>query len=155
MDLEPPGSAEYEAFAGTCAERGGTDRIEKASSVLPVRSGILLVDDEPKIIKNIRRHLKRRSAKCQVLTAESADEALSILAENPFIGVVVTDLRMPVHDGFWLAEHIRDEYPDIHLVALAGYHEMAQERRGFFDRIYFKNCDIKSFIFDIGLMVVA
>ena len=46
-----------------------------------------------------------------VATAENADKALEVLADQA-PDVAVCDIRMPGHDGLWLAERIRRDFPD-------------------------------------------
>jgi DNA-binding NtrC family response regulator len=62
---------------------------------------ILVVDDEPLVLREIVRGLRR--AGWQVQAAGSADEALAVMSTNKAIGVVVTDIRMPGTDGLALA----------------------------------------------------
>src|SRR5262249_16842224 len=45
-----------------------------------------------------------------VVPAESADEAL-FLFERVRPHVVLTDIAMPVHDGYWLLRHLRAQEP--------------------------------------------
>jgi diguanylate cyclase (GGDEF)-like protein len=56
------------------------------------KSTLLLVDDEPGIISALNRLLRRENY--HVLTANSGEEALALLAEHE-VGVILTDQRMP------------------------------------------------------------
>ena len=72
-------------------------------------NSILVVDDEAAM-----RHLVTRWAEgagYTASTAASANEALDILARQS-AAIAVCDLRMPGHDGLWLAERIRRDFPD-------------------------------------------
>lgn len=72
-------------------------------------SSILVVDDEAAM-----RHLVMRwveGAGYNASTAASAEEALDILARQP-LAIALCDVRMPGHDGLWLAERIRRDFPD-------------------------------------------
>ncbi len=65
---------------------------------------MLVVDDDDSIRETFEYHLKR--AGYEVTTAESAEEALGLLAEvDP--GVAITDVRMPGMDGLELLRRIR------------------------------------------------
>jgi len=70
---------------------------------------VVVVDDEPAIRGLAARWLE--AAGYQPREAADADLALAEVESAP-PGVVVTDLRMPGHDGFWLAEQVRRAAPD-------------------------------------------
>ena len=53
--------------------------------------------------------------------AGSADEALSVIQENPEIRVVFTDIQMPGSlDGLELAKFVRHRWPSISVVISSG-----------------------------------
>jgi PAS domain S-box-containing protein len=65
---------------------------------------VLAVDDEPDALSVVRRLLEEREA--QVLTATSADEALTLIAcRHP--DVLLSDIGMPGVDGYELIRRIR------------------------------------------------
>ncbi|MDX2004746.1 MAG: response regulator [Meiothermus sp.] len=68
---------------------------------------ILAVDDEPHIRHVLRLVLQR--AHYAVVVADNGQEAMGLLAQNPQIRLVVTDLVMPGVDGFELIRHIRQQ----------------------------------------------
>ncbi|MDW6004375.1 EAL domain-containing protein [Vibrio mangrovi] len=78
---------------------------------------ILLVDDEAQVLKALKRELRGhfRIIHC----AQSAAEALDILANNP-IELVVSDYRMPDVDGAELIIRIKQQYPHIISIILSG-----------------------------------
>lgn len=99
---------------------------------------VLLVDDEPELIEELALALTDCGFRC--LMAESADEALRILASAPDVGVVVTDVRMPGKDGFYLARTLVDEaHPSVarRIVIMTGHATLndaaAAVRAGAFD----------------------
>jgi two-component system, NtrC family, response regulator HupR/HoxA len=79
------------------------------------RPWLLLVDDEPLVLRTLSRQLSRAF---RLLTAESADAALEVLAVSPGVAVVVSDLRMPDRNGLELLDDVRARYPDIGRVLL-------------------------------------
>ena len=83
---------------------------------------ILLVDDEPAILKSLKRVLRRTS--CQVMTAENGLEALKLLEEHNDIQVVVTDYRMPQMTGAQLLMEVKNRFPDVIGVILTGYADL-------------------------------
>ena len=78
---------------------------------------VLVVDDEPVILKAISRLLTRE--KIPVLTAENADAALKIL-DTSLVGVIMSDQRMPGMPGTELLEIVREKYPDIVRIMITG-----------------------------------
>jgi len=83
---------------------------------------VLIVDDE-----NGGRSLMARWLEAggyRVTTAGSAEEALGRLQESP-PAVALCDIRMPGHDGLWLAERIREEYPETAVIMATGVQDVA------------------------------
>ncbi len=79
---------------------------------------ILLVDDEQNITRSIKRLC--RSKGYQVLIANSAAEALEVLAKEE-IEVVLSDQLMPGMTGAELFEQIQQTYPGVVRILLTGY----------------------------------
>lgn len=87
-------------------EHAGPQKPEPIDTKLANLSGIriLVVDDEPDARQIIKRILTECNA--QVQTAESADEALKIMADfHP--NVLVSDIGMPESDGYDLIRKVR------------------------------------------------
>jgi len=84
---------------------------------------ILVVDDEPYVLRAIQRLLKSRDA--DVLTAPNGLQAIQTLKRNENIAVVISDQFMPGMSGAELLEHIRQDYPDIVRVMLTGNNDLA------------------------------
>ncbi|MCF2856561.1 sigma-54 dependent transcriptional regulator [Pseudoalteromonas sp. SMS1] len=83
---------------------------------------ILLVDDEPHILRSLSRAL--RSDQYTIHTAQSGQDALGVLANEP-IDVVVTDKNMPGMTGNELLAIIADDYPDTIRIMLTAFTEQA------------------------------
>ena len=81
---------------------------------------ILVVDDEDTVRQVLVRWLE--SSGYAAASARSADEALARLAAAP-VSVVLCDIRMPGHDGLWLAARIRQRYPEIAVIMSSGVHD--------------------------------
>lgn len=86
---------------------------------------ILLVEDEPPILRDVLGMLDNLSNRCSVLaTANNGRDALSILEKNSEkIDLLLTDIQMPVVNGLALIEIVKEKYPDIVCVILSGYNE--------------------------------
>jgi sigma-B regulation protein RsbU (phosphoserine phosphatase) len=92
------------------------------------RRGILFVDDESNILSALRRELREWSAarSVRILTADSPGLALGMLGEDPGIGVVVSDLRMPEMLGSDLLAAIHERWPSVITILLTGFSETAE-----------------------------
>jgi DNA-binding NtrC family response regulator len=86
--------------------------------VLRTSATILVVDDEPDMLDNVRRILRRGSYAC--VTAVSGQEAVTVLArETP--DLILTDLRMAGVDGLALLRHARRIAPGVPVVLVTAY----------------------------------
>lgn len=79
---------------------------------------ILYVDDE---VINLTVFSISFRKKYDVITAESAINALDILKENPQIDVVISDLRMPVMDGLEFIRIAKPTFSNIKFFILSGF----------------------------------
>ncbi len=82
------------------------------------RTTILAVDDERNMLMVIRMALE--DAGYRVLGAESAEAALKYL-DDPDLGVVLTDLRLPGMSGEELVAHCRRERPEVPVIVLTAH----------------------------------
>ena len=103
---------------------------------------VLLVDDEPRLLAGLRRRLSDRF---QILTAESAAEAIAILESGENVGAIVSDMRMPCRDGLDLLIEVSERWPNIRRLMLTGNNDqdtaMAAVNRGRVFRFFRKPCD--------------
>lgn len=79
---------------------------------------ILIVDDDPSIRMTLREVLARESY--QVVSAESAEEALRLLHDTGF-DLALLDLKMNGMDGLSLMKEIRRRAPATGIIMLTGY----------------------------------
>jgi two-component system, chemotaxis family, chemotaxis protein CheY len=68
---------------------------------------VLIVDDEPEILRALRDLLEANGF--PVREASNGSEALDALADEPLPGLVLVDLRMPVMSGWELVEVLRTD----------------------------------------------
>jgi len=73
---------------------------------------VLLVDDDPIVLRAIRRLLLGARPGWEIDMAESGDAALRLLEAKTY-DVVVTDLHMPVVDGLALLRRLKSEQPSL------------------------------------------
>jgi two-component system, cell cycle sensor histidine kinase and response regulator CckA len=104
-----------------------TPRAVAATGSAPGGAPVLLVEDEPPLLRLAERALRR--AGFEVLTAASAEEALELLdggAPKPV--ALVSDVVMPGLDGLGLAARLRERDPDLPVLLVSGYAEAALGR---------------------------
>jgi putative two-component system response regulator len=82
---------------------------------------VLVVDDERRIRSLVSRWA--RSDGYSVTEAPSAEDALEEMTERP-AAIAVCDIRMPNHDGLWLAEQLRKRFPATALIMATGVLEL-------------------------------
>ncbi len=80
-------------------------------------SKILVVDDEASICEILSRRLTQWGH--EVVTAYGAEAALAEMEKSP-AQIVFSDVIMPIHDGFWLANELRERWPDTVVVVVSG-----------------------------------
>ncbi|MDI6795458.1 MAG: hybrid sensor histidine kinase/response regulator [Desulfatibacillaceae bacterium] len=82
---------------------------------------ILLVDDEPGIRKVLSSILADEGFCVQ--TAPDAQTALETF-KNIQPCVVLTDIKMPGHDGLWLLDRIKTQDPGVEVIMITGHGDM-------------------------------
>lgn len=80
---------------------------------------VVLVDDEPLILRGMQRVLRQGVAGVVIRSFESGEKALSALGELP-CDVIITDMRMPVMDGAALLERVHTLHPGTVRIVLTG-----------------------------------
>ena len=82
------------------------------------RPSVLVVDDD----QAVRELLSKALDSAGYLTdlAADADSALARLSEKGF-DLLITDLKMPGHDGLWLIRKARATFPTLPVIVITGY----------------------------------
>jgi response regulator RpfG family c-di-GMP phosphodiesterase len=78
---------------------------------------ILIVDDDESVRDVISVLLAEEGYACA--TAKSAEEALEVVPSG--YQLVISDMKMPGHDGLWLLDRVRRDHEDTAVVMLTGY----------------------------------
>lgn len=81
---------------------------------------ILIVDDEPNVLKSLSRLLQRESFR--LLEAGNAQQALALLEDND-CQLVISDYMMPGMNGADLLRRIKQQFPRIIRMVLTGHHD--------------------------------
>jgi len=89
---------------------------------------ILLVDDETNFLLSLADMLRANEDEFSIKTAGNGKDAADII-DNESIDLVVTDLNMPVMDGFELMAHISQVNSDLPVIAMTAYGTPEMESR--------------------------
>jgi HD-like signal output (HDOD) protein/CheY-like chemotaxis protein len=79
---------------------------------------ILVVDDEVQILKAMSRMFSETDY--ELITADNSMDALQLI-EAKDIDMVISDMRMPLLDGYKLLSIVKEKYPKIIRIILSGY----------------------------------
>ena len=79
---------------------------------------VLLVDDEKDFLDVMAQRMEARGL--EITTAESADQALSIIEKEHFDAIVM-DFQMPGMDGMQALKAIKAKSPELQIILLTGY----------------------------------
>lgn len=80
---------------------------------------ILLIDDDEFILYGLSRAISGHGSECEVLTAVHGKQAQNIL-EQRSVDLVVTDLKMPVMNGYEVVEYVNRHFPDVPVFVMTG-----------------------------------
>src|ERR1700753_2487721 len=83
------------------------------------RPRVLFVDDEPLVVRSLKRTLGSRNADWDAAFAESGSEALAIAAQGD-IDVIVSDMHMAGMDGATRPRRIQERHPEVIRIILSG-----------------------------------
>lgn len=89
---------------------------------------VLIVDDEKLFLASLTEGMKEFADDFSIVTAVNGRKALDELRQRD-IHLVVTDLKMPVMDGFQLLLHMINEFPDIPIIVMTAFCTPEIERR--------------------------
>ncbi|ABC30745.1 FOG: CheY-like receiver [Hahella chejuensis KCTC 2396] len=119
--VSPPTAFAQQHIATTLCEESleGIKRLLVETDQLP--DALLLVDDEVNILRSLTRLFRREGYR--ILTANSAQEGLDILAQEP-VAVILSDQRMPGMTGSEMFKEVKSRYPDTIRLIMSGYTEL-------------------------------
>jgi len=81
---------------------------------------VLFVDDDPNILRGLRRMLRSMQSQWTMDFVPSGQEALELLAQRP-VDVLLSDMRMPRMDGATLLHEVRRRHPGVIRIILSGH----------------------------------
>ena len=120
--------------------------IKQKGKIIMENNKILVVDDDPTIIKLYEMTFLR--AGFEVISAQSAEEALELLQDEK-IHVMFLDLKLPGMDGIELCARIKKDMPMTITHAVTGYasiFELTDCKEAGFDDYFKKPVKIKTLV---------
>jgi CheY-like chemotaxis protein len=81
--------------------------------------GIMIVDDDSGFREILAETLSYVMPDCRIFVAENGNDAMETMKANK-LNCVITDLHMPLMDGYELISSLRREFPDVAVCAMSG-----------------------------------
>jgi len=84
---------------------------------------ILVVDDETDVETLISQSFRRkvRNGEIEFVFAQDGKHALAVLAQDPDVDIVLSDINMPRMDGLMLLERLNELHSDLKTVIVSAY----------------------------------
>jgi CheY-like chemotaxis protein len=79
---------------------------------------VLVVDDEPLLLDMLCDMLAELG--CEAVCVDCPVKGLEKIAAGERIAMLITDIQMPIMDGFELADRAREKRPDMPIVLMSG-----------------------------------
>jgi len=89
---------------------------------------VLIVEDSKVVRHFFLKKLKRFEEKFEVVTAENGEDAVNQITDSP-PDLVMTDLEMPVMDGFELLAYMNQKHPEIPIFVMTARGSQEVEER--------------------------
>lgn len=93
--------------------------VEETSTVSKKTIKVLIAEDEEISYMLLKKLLEKGDV--EVIRAKNGEEAYEIYKNNPDIHLILMDLRMPQVDGYTAAQLIKNEAPEIPIIAQSSY----------------------------------
>ncbi len=89
---------------------------------------ILLIDDDRNLLSSLAEFLRDKNDAWNILTAENGQLGAEII-DTREIDIIVTDLRMPVMDGYSLITYAGKQKPGMPVIVMTADSTSDQEKR--------------------------
>jgi CheY-like chemotaxis protein len=138
--LTPPRRFSYMCGVAPATKEGDHSAAMSALHEFDQLAGIRVLvvedhDDSRDVLEQVLEHVG-----ALVVASRSADEALPHVDQ---VDVVVTDIAMPGHDGFWLLHEVQRRHRSVPVIAVSGYSDLQERalREAAFARVLRKPID--------------
>jgi DNA-binding NtrC family response regulator len=84
---------------------------------------VLIVEDHDRLREQLGQFYEQEGFR--VTTAACGEEGIEKLSQEKF-AIVVSDVKMPGIDGFQLARHVREKYPDTDIILITAFGNIKQ-----------------------------
>jgi DNA-binding NtrC family response regulator len=84
---------------------------------------VLIVEDHDRLREQLGQFYEHEGFK--VITASCGEDGIEKLSQEKF-AIVVSDVKMPGIDGFQLARHVREKYPDTDVILITAFGNIKQ-----------------------------
>ena len=78
---------------------------------------ILIIDDDDQFLSMLRQMLERNGYR--IVEASNGKEGIKLYRENP-TDLIITDLIMPEKEGIESIIELRQDFPDVKIIAISG-----------------------------------
>lgn len=85
---------------------------------------LLIIDDESQIRSMLRQMLEQEGY--DVIEASNGEEGIKLYREKP-ADLVITDILMPVKEGFTTIMELKRDYPEVRIIAISGGRRIGPE----------------------------
>lgn len=90
---------------------------------------IIIIDDEPIIVKGLSKTIPWETYNCQVVgTASNGKEGVELI-KNQKPDIIISDINMPGMDGLTMIASIKSQFPKTQICILTGYRDFDYARR--------------------------
>ncbi len=84
------------------------------------KKNVLIVDDEELFLRTVSDGLSVYSDEFNLLTANNGKKAVEIMRSHE-LDLVITDIKMPVMDGFQLLAYMSREHPEVSVIVMTAF----------------------------------
>ena len=104
-----------------------------ASDTTPAKRRLLILDDEPIVVKRLKPAFQKAGYDVDVFTDSAA--ALAAFEEKP-AHIVITDLKMEGIDGIAFLDRIKAVSPDTGVIVITGFATLETAKESFHKRAF-------------------